>query len=321
MNAKMTPLMPSSALERYAYTQRSLQRDAAVSAVLHKDTTIDQTLLKGSLLVSRVGHVRGSGGLLQDSNLVLAHAREVSIDNIRRSRQSVGTTGVVDLNGAIRTKVSKRCLFFSQLITQINLLGINIHLDSKVLPRLTLNRRAPQQRIVAIKQLPRIRLQIRLVNHLARLKHDLIRAIIRRLMPRIQILMAQVERPLRIRLDAPVQRLDAHIARAVLVGVTGKLQAGAAEAVLFLENGGVVDGHLEALVLGRVEARVGGGGEEDSVAPGDVVALDVVWVENSVGGVELREGHVGGHAAVEDDGAADGACGAGSASCRCGGCA
>lgn len=125
--------------------------------------------------------------------------------------------------------------------------------------------------------------------------------------------MAQVERLLNILLDAPVQRDNAAVGR--VVGAVGReLEAGAAEAVLLLKDGVVVDGDLDGLVVRDVElggAGSGGGRLLEDLGPAEVVALDVVRVEDAVGRVELRERGVGGDAAVEEDRALGGGGGGG----------
>lgn len=115
--------------------------------------------------------------------------------------------------------------------------------------------------------------------------------------------MAQVQRLLKVLLDAPVQRDDAAVGR-IVGAVGGELQAGAAKAVLLLEDGVVVDGHLDGLVLGggvELGRQRAARGLLEDLRPGDVVALDVVRVEDAVGRVERGEGRVGGHAAVQQD--------------------
>lgn len=121
--------------------------------------------------------------------------------------------------------------------------------------------------------------------------------------------MAQVERASVISQQTKVQRHDPLGRRTPLVGVVGKLQSRATEAVLLHEDAGIADGDFEGQRgLGGVEAGAGHvAREEEDVGPGEVVALDVARVEGvpaaAEGGVEVGEGGVGGDAAVEDEGA------------------
>lgn len=105
-------------------------------------------------------------------------------------------------------------------------------------------------------------------------------------MPDVQVLVGQVERACGILLDGEVERLDTLAALAVCC-IVGELQAGAAESVLLLENALIRDGDLDGCVVSSIEAR-GGLGELQDLRPGEVVALDVVGVEERVGGIEGR---------------------------------
>jgi hypothetical protein len=135
------------------------------------------------------------------------------------------------------------------------------------------------------------------------LELDLIRAVIASLVPDVQILVREVQGARWVLLDAPVQGLDTFAALAVR-RVLQKLKSSATEAVLFLEDGLVGQSDLDGGVLVAVEA----GSlvwELEDLGPLEVVAFDVVRVEDGVGRVRVEEGGGGveGDAAVEDDGA------------------
>lgn len=119
--------------------------------------------------------------------------------------------------------------------------------------------------------------------------------------------MAQIQRPLRIPLEAKVHRLDPRRRRAAGIRVPLELQPRAPEAVLRLEDALVRDGHLKRLVRVRVEPRAARVGRElDDVAPLEILALDVLGVELGRA-VAVKVGGRGGrgHASVEDERALD----------------
>ena len=121
------------------------------------------------------------------------------------------------------------------------------------------------------------------------------------------ILVRKIQLPLRIDLDAEMDRLQPLGGGTPIVSVPLELQAGATEALLRLEDGVVADGDLEGLVSVAVEAGGGGGvtlGELDDGAPLEPLALDVVRVEGRrAAAVEAAELQGGRDAPVEDDGA------------------
>ena len=124
--------------------------------------------------------------------------------------------------------------------------------------------------------------------------------------------MAEVQGALGVPLDAEVDRLDALGARAAVVRVARELEPRAPEAFLGLEDARIADSHLEGLVGGVVEVRVGNVGELEDLAPLGVLALDVVGVEDG-GRVAVKVGGDAGSldAPVKDDGALDGGRGGG----------
>lgn len=204
-----------------------------------------------------------------------------------------------------------------------NLLGGVVQSQGEVLPVLKVDGRVPEEVGIAAQQLPRLLVGAVGADAVAGVEVELVGAVVGSLVPDVlekqsdqricvsnredhrqayQVLVAQVERLLQVLLDAPVQGDDAAVGR--VVGAVGReLQARAAEAVLLLEDGVVVDGHFDRLVLGHVELRRRDLGHLEDLRPGDVVALDVVGVEDAILGVEGSQGGVGGHAAVEQDGA------------------
>lgn len=119
--------------------------------------------------------------------------------------------------------------------------------------------------------------------------------------------MTQIQRPLRIPLEAKVQRLDPRRRRAAGIRVALELQPRAPEAVLRLKDALVRDGHLEGLVRVRVEPRAARVGRElDNVAPLELLALDVLSVElGRAVAVKVGRGGRGGYAPVEDERALD----------------
>lgn len=94
--------------------------------------------------------------------------------------------------------------------------------------------------------------------------------------------MRQIQLPLGVLLDAEMQRPNTRCARPARVGVALDLQAGAAEAVLRLEDGLVVDGHLDGLGGRVVEARARHVGELEALAE-LLAAAHVVRVEGARG--------------------------------------
>lgn len=127
-----------------------------------------------------------------------------------------------------------------------------------------------------------------------------------RLVPRQEVLMAKIQRPLAVPMQAEMNRLDPLSSRATVVGVVLEQQPRAPEPVLRHEDALVADGHLEGLVLvGVVEARRRQPRRElDDLAPLEVLPLDVVRVEER-GRVAVEVGQLrrGGDPPVEDDGA------------------
>lgn len=126
-------------------------------------------------------------------------------------------------------------------------------------------------------------------------------------MPRQNVLVAEVQGPRRVNLDAQVDGLDASGGRAAVVGVALELETRTAETVLGLEDALIGDGNLER--LDGVVVKVSGLtlGELDDLAPLEALALDVVRVEDrGIVAVEVGQLGIRGDAAVEGDGALDG---------------
>jgi hypothetical protein len=278
-----------------------LERHAAVRRVLEEYATVDLTLVQVARLVSVVDDIRRSGGLLEYAELELAATNEVDRLVGRDGLELGGASGVV--NGYLAIVFISTSLF-KQRTWQGKIryvLLVVVQLDRKVLPVLLINQDAPNRIATAIQQLEAVLVCIGLANQRPSLELDLVRRVVRRLVPCVQVLVRQVQRARGVLLDAEVQRLDALTALAVW-RVFGKLQSCAAEAVLLLEDGLVRDGDFNGGVLGAVEAR-GVVGELEDLAPLQVIALDVVRVEKGIGCVEERWGGIDGNAAVKNDGA------------------
>lgn len=179
-----------------------------------------------------------------------------------------------------------------------------IKLDSKVLPLLIINRDIPDLLARAIQDFEVVLLAARIVDQSAGLELDLVTRVVGRFVPDIEILVRQVEWASGILLHTKVQRLDAFIGR-VLRRIGCELKSGAAEPVLLLEDRGIADGHFNRRVVRAIETGGLCSGELEDLRPGEVVALDVVGIEEGVGSVEDGGGfgEVGGDAAFEDDGA------------------
>lgn len=179
-------------------------------------------------------------------------------------------------------------------------LGIDVQGDGKVLPLLEVNRGGPEQRGVAVEELERVRGHVRVCEHGARLEHELVPGVVRRLVEDVEVLVAEVEGTGGVLLYAPVHRLEALVARAALVGVIDEKKSRAAEAILLLENGLVADGDLDGLVRSVIEAGVGHFREQQDVAPGQVVTLGVAIVEEDVVDVKICERRRGRNTTLED---------------------
>ena len=116
--------------------------------------------------------------------------------------------------------------------------------------------------------------------------------------------MAKIQRPLRIPLQAKVNRLDPCATRAVVVRIALELQTRSPETILRLEDALVADCDLKRLVsIGIKSCAPGGGGELDDIRPLEFLALDVLGVElGRTVRVEIRGYRSRRDAAVEDNG-------------------
>lgn len=305
-----------------------LKRDAAAFAVFDKDAAVDETFVEVALVVARVDDVAGAGGLAEDADLVLALAGVVVGQGVGHAAEGFGASAVVYTEGAVIFHVSLNhftpffFLFFLFLPchdnrdracgNKVNKLSDKVQRDGKVLPLVPQDRRAPDLPVLPVEHLPRVPRQTVLPEYGAGLKVKLVRAVVGRLVPHVEVLVAQVQGPLGVPLEGEVDRLDARRAGGVSVGVPLELQAGAAEAPLVVEDGRVVDGDLEGLLVGRVvePGRGGDVGELEDGRPGEAGAFDVVGVEGGGVPVVKVEGFEGGVGpAVEDDGAEGFGCG------------
>jgi hypothetical protein len=178
-----------------------------------------------------------------------------------------------------------------------------VKLNSKVLPVLLVNRDRPELVVGAVKNLKAVLVCIGLADKRASLKLDLVRRVIRSLMPYIEVLVGQVQRPGRVLLDAPVHSL--HTLATLTIGrILGELKASASETVLFLENALVGNGYFHSGELVAVKSRTVVG-ELENLAPRQVVAFDIIGVEQGVTGVEEGGRGVDRDTAIEDDGTLD----------------
>lgn len=207
------------------------------------------------------------------------------------------------------------------------LLGV-VELEGKVLPLRLVHGDRVQRLSVAVEDLEVVLVTRRLADDLSGLEHDLVRRVVGRLMPHVlpkisfpscssnigsvrcayKVFMRQVQRPRSILLDAEVQRLHTRLPWSIS-RILQELQARAPESLLLLEDALVADGDLDGDVVCAVEARRRDVGELENAGPLQVVALDVVGIEDGVGGVGVGDGRVGypaaGNAAVENDRALD----------------
>lgn len=245
--------------------------------------------------------------------MVLSLSRVVIADRGSDALERLVALGVVDLEGAGLdvSNLGSSCV----VIKGANTLSLEVQSDGKVLPLIFQDGSGPDLLVLAIQHLPRVPGETRLAKDRAGLKVELVGRIISGLVPHVQVLVAQVERSLRIPLETKVDSFDARASGASAVGIPLELEASATEAALLLEDGLVADGHLERFVgLAIIEPGAVDGGELDDLRPLDVVALDVVWVEDG-GAVAVKVGQLGGglDPAVEDDGTLDLPCGDGMA--------
>lgn len=206
------------------------------------------------------------------------------------------------------------------------LLGV-INGNGKVLPRGLVDGGRPDLLVLAVEDLPRVLGQVGLAQDGARLEVELVGRVIRGFVPDVlhrpslsvqgshirggkkvrthQILVAQIQRSRRVKLDAKMQRLDTRRPGTSGIRIPLELQTSTAESLLGLEDALVAEGNLEGLVRLVVEARVAHvGGELDDLAPFEVLALHVVRIEDG-GAVAVKVRELGGglDAPVEDEGA------------------
>jgi hypothetical protein len=118
--------------------------------------------------------------------------------------------------------------------------------------------------------------------------------------------MRQIQRPRRILLDTPVQRLHPRLPWPI-TRILQKLQSRAPKSILRLEDTLVLQRDFETDGVVALEAALGHVGELEDAGPLEVVALNIVRVEDGVRGVRVECSRVGSPGrwdpAVEDDGA------------------
>ena len=275
-----------------------LERNAAAAGVLKEETTVDLTLVKVGLLETSVGNVVSTSGLLEDAHLELAETSKVDGQRTSDLPELLLAGGVEDgcLAGGLLVYV------FEIGVRGNVLLGV-VEGHSKVLPLGLVDLNVPEPLAGAVKNLELVLVGIALSNKRSSLELDLVVAEVSSLVPDVEVLVGEVQRPGGVLLDTPVEGLDT-LATLAVRGILEELQTGAAESQLLLEDGLIGDGHLNSLELVAIEAR-GLVGELQDLRPGQVVTLDEVGVEERVGGLSVEgDGcHVGRDTAVEDDGA------------------
>lgn len=253
-------------------------------------------------MVARIDNIRSTSGLLQNTDLELTATSEVYASRAGNASKLCCAGRVVDGSLAVMVSVCYiRSIRRSSLAAYDLLLGV-IKLNSKVLPLLVIDRNTPDLFAGTVKDLEVVLLGVGVTDQSANLELDLVVAVVCRLVPHIEVLMGQVQRSIGILLDGEVQCLHALVA-GILRGVGCELQSCATKSVLLLENGLVGDGDFDGRVGCAVEAAWLSGWKLEDLRPGQVVALDVVWVEEGVGSVEDggRLGEVCRNAAIEDD--------------------
>jgi len=258
-----------------------LERNAAGAGVLKEETTVDLALVKVGLLETSVGNVVSTSGLLEDAHLELTETSKVDGQRSGDLPELLLAGGVED-GGLV--------------------LGV-VEGHSKVLPLGLVDLNVPKPLAGTVENLELILVGIALSNERSSLELDLVVAEVGSLVPDVEVLVGEVQRPGGVLLDTPVEGLDT-LATLAVRGILEELKTCAAESQLLLEDRLIGDGHLNSLELVAIEAR-GLVGELEDLRPGQVVALDEVGVEERVGGLSVEgDGcHVGRDTAVEDDGA------------------
>ena len=89
--------------------ERFLQRNTVVRAVLEKQSTINLAFVQVALLVSVVHDIRGSRGLLENTNLELPSTGQVSSNRALDGLERILADGVVDRYLAVCMSVSCSC--------------------------------------------------------------------------------------------------------------------------------------------------------------------------------------------------------------------
>jgi hypothetical protein len=78
-----------------------LQRDTSISRVLDEQTAVDLAFVEPGLLVAGVDDVGGTGGFLEDTDLVLPSAAVIVGHGTGDGLERIVALGVVDLQGAV----------------------------------------------------------------------------------------------------------------------------------------------------------------------------------------------------------------------------
>ena len=279
-----------------------LERNTAIGRVLEEETAVDLALIKRRLLETSVGNVRGTSRLLEHAAVVLAATRKVSGDGAGDLLEGTLALAVEDGNLATMN-VSTVFRYHCKALFQINLLLDVVESHGKVLPVGEVNGGSPKLLVGAVENLEAALVGIALANEGSGLELDLVVAEISGLVPHVQVLVGQVQGPLRILLDTPVEGLDA-LTTLAIGSILEKLELSATESDLLHEDGCIRDGELKRLEA-AIEARGPNVWELENLRPGQVVALDEASVEEGVGssGIERLESGVERNTAIENDGA------------------
>ena len=90
----------------------------------------------------------------------------------------------------------------------MNVLGVEVELQGKVLPLSLVDRDAPEELAVAVKNLELVLVGIALSDERSSLELNLVVAKVGSLVPDVEVLVGEVQGPGRVLLDAEVESLD-----------------------------------------------------------------------------------------------------------------
>jgi hypothetical protein len=236
-------------------------------------------LIQVAALVPGVHHITGARRLLQHAHLELAATGEVRC-------QRAGDT--LELSIGLRVENGE-------------LVGDVVEFEGEVLPVARRDGDAPQDLASSILDLERVFLCRLVVDQCAGGELDLVVRVVGRFVPDVEVLVGEVQWAGRVLLDAEVQSLDALTTLAVRC-VFRELQTCATEAELLLKDALVGDGYLDGSVVCSIEAGGCPSRKLQDRGPGQVVALDVIWVEERIGSIKESGRRADRDTAFEHDG-------------------